>query len=247
MARGSRAIFAPLLLVSGLGCGMRLVARPTNGSNYLEFVSFETLDHEHVLLHWRREDMPLAVYLPKPPDGMFTDGEAVWNAVREGVLEWSDAAGPGLPSFRFVDSLSDADIPITWGGTPSSFEVAHCMYALHYLEHFAVAHVVVYGRFRDGSEADLDYLRLNVAHEMGHALGIGGHSPNPGDVMYPFSGRPQNLDPRHVSDRVVAKIVRNEEISPRSAEGLSERDRETLRLLYARPVGTRIAAPRRVY
>ena len=58
-----------------------------------------------------------------------------------------------------------------------------------------------------------------VLHEMGHALGLGGHSPDPDDIMY--------ASIRHGG-----------------TEGLSERDRNTLTVLYARPVGSRVAGAR---
>jgi predicted Zn-dependent protease len=54
---------------------------------------------------------------------------------------------------------------------------------------------------------------------MGHALGIGGHSPDPGDIMYARA-------------------------SKTASNGLSERDRATLAELYARPIGARVAGGR---
>jgi predicted Zn-dependent protease len=53
-----------------------------------------------------------------------------------------------------------------------------------------------------------------MLHEMGHALGLAGHSPNDRDIM----GDPPRRD----------------------VAGLSSRDRNTPRALYARPIGTRI-------
>jgi predicted Zn-dependent protease len=57
-----------------------------------------------------------------------------------------------------------------------------------------------------------------MLHEMGHALGIWGHSPDPGDTMY-------------------ARVTHE---TPQ----LSDRDRNTLRKLYARPIGSRVAGAR---
>ena len=72
----------------------------------------------------------------------------------------------------------------------------------------------------DGSLADLHNLYAAMLHEMGHALGLGGHSPERADIMYP-------------------RVRRSAE------EGLSRRDRNTLRALYTRPVGARIHGARR--
>jgi predicted Zn-dependent protease len=74
--------------------------------------------------------------------------------------------------------------------------------------------------FFEGAEPSLDTLYATLLHEMGHALGLGGHSPSPADVMYGrvnAAGRPE----------------------------LSERDRTTLRALYARPNGHRVTGPKR--
>ena len=63
-----------------------------------------------------------------------------------------------------------------------------------------------------GQVASADQLAAVVAHEVGHALGVGGHSGDVGDVMYP--------DPR------VARP--------------SARDARTLRYVLHRPVALRL-------
>lgn len=55
----------------------------------------------------------------------------------------------------------------------------------------------------------LDYLRTAVIHELGHALGIWGHSPNPQDTMY------------------FAQV--------RQPQGVSARDVNTLKRIYQQP------------
>jgi predicted Zn-dependent protease len=55
---------------------------------------------------------------------------------------------------------------------------------------------------------------------MGHALGFAGHSPHAADVMYAH-------------------------LNPETRSGLSERDRATLRALYAKPNGHRVTGPKR--
>jgi len=59
-----------------------------------------------------------------------------------------------------------------------------------------------------------------VIHEMGHPLGLAGHSPSTADIMY-----------RSTYDS--------------KAEGLSEADRATLRALYAKPNGYHLAGAKR--
>ncbi len=195
-------------------------ARPPLGPDYLRYVSYEVPVNEHVLLRWPDRDMPLRVHLPRPPTGLFTDADAAAEAVRLGVLGWSDVAGPGLPSFVFVDDASEADIPIVWGAKPTGWFIASCSYRIDALNRrLGVDHLLVTGRWRDGQEAALPQLETAVLHEMGHALGLTGHSPSPTDVMYKY-------------------------VTHESQPVLSNRDRNTLRALYSRPNGARLIGGR---
>ena len=70
-----------------------------------------------------------------------------------------------------------------------------------------------------GQEPALDVIYGTVLHEMGHALGLAGHSPDSDDVMA---------------------------LSVRVGRSLTARDRATLRALYAKPNGHRVTGPKRV-
>jgi hypothetical protein len=120
-----------------------------------------------------------------------------------------------VPSFQFVDDPRDADIRFLWAAQPSGdWYVAYCAYQLDPLtRRFGVEHILVTGRWRDGRLADMHDVYSVVLHEMGHALGLGGHSPDEGDVMYARGS---------------------------GHTGLSERDRATIRKLYAKPIGARV-------
>jgi predicted Zn-dependent protease len=165
--------------------------------------------------------MPLRVHLPSPPDGLFEDPQAVQDSVRDGVLDWTDVAGPGTPSFVFVDSAGESDIPIVWAKEPDGdWYVAYCAWDIDVFQRrFGVSHVIVTGRWGDGRIADIHDVYETVLHEMGHALGIGGHSPDPGDVMF-------------------------WQVSRTATSGLSERDRATLTEIYTRPIGARVVGGR---
>lgn len=160
------------------------------------------------LVHWGKRKMPLAVYLPAPPPGLFEHPEEVEAAVRRGILDWTDVAGPGVPSFEFVDDMGASDIPIVWAENPSGdWYIAFCSYDLNLAQlRMGVTHILVTGRWGDGEVASLEDIHKVTLHEMGHALGLGGHSDDPRDIMYPS--------------------VRSE------ATGLSDADRLTLKKLY---------------
>jgi hypothetical protein len=87
--------------------------------------------------------------------------------------------------------------------------------------------------YRDGSQVPVDQLSYILMHEMGHALGLASHSPNPGDIMYPWT-RPTR--PGSMAESWVV---------PPKGQELTDRDRETLRKLYAKP--NVLGGTRRVY
>ena len=214
-----------LLVIAALATSLLACASREGGhrqtNSYLRRATFEVPVNEHVLLRWPKEKMPLRVHLPAPPIGLFEDPLAIFDSVRDGVLDWTDVAGPGVPSFVFVDSAGDADIPVVWAKEPDGdWYIAFCSWDIQpFARRFGVSHLLVTGRWRDAHEADLHDVYATVLHEMGHALGIGGHSPDQGDIMY-------------------------SRISETATSGLSERDRATLAALYARPIGSRVAGGR---
>jgi predicted Zn-dependent protease len=186
-------------------------AGPMPGDDtFIRLVAVRDSFNDTYLLHWSEREMPLRVYLPRPPEGLFENTEAVYDSVRDGVLDWSNVAAPGVPSFTFVDRHGDANIPITWASAPDGdWYIAFCSYQVNTrMKRFGVEQILVTGRWGDGHEADLHEIYEVVLHEMGHALGLMGHSDDPLDIMYPS-------------------------ISGRSDAGLSERDRRTLQELYA--------------
>ena len=84
---------------------------------------------------------------------------------------------------------------------------------------FGVSRILITGRWNGGRVADLQDVYETVLHEMGHALGLAGHSPDARDIMF-------------------------SSFTTRVVDGLSERDRATLAELYARPIGFRVIGAR---
>jgi predicted Zn-dependent protease len=219
-----RKAVALLVVVAPAALSLACASQPSGSgqaASYLRWATFKVPVNEHVLLRWPKEKMPLRVHLPDPPTGLFEDPRAIFDSVRDGVLGWTDAAGPGIPSFVFVDDAGDADIPIVWAKEPDGdWYIAYCAWDIQpFSRRFGVSQILVTGRWDDAYVADRHEVFATVLHEMGHALGIGGHSPDQGDIMY-------------------------SQISGTATGGLSQRDRATLAALYARPIGTRVAGGR---
>jgi predicted Zn-dependent protease len=207
-----------LTLVAGVvACAGKPADPARDTDNYLRYVAVQMpVGSESILLRWSEKQMPLKVHLPRPPDGLFEDPDGIFDSVKDGVLDWIDVAAPGVPSFVFVGDKGDADIPIVWAAQPDGdWYIAFCAYEGHALtNHFDVSRILVTGRIGAGRVADLHDIYRVMLHEMGHALGLAGHSPSDRDIM----GAPPRPD----------------------VAGLSSRDRNTLKALYARPIGTRI-------
>ena len=217
-----RRTLALALLAGALACAGAAPGPVRKADDYLRFVAVRMpVGSESILLRWPEKQMPLEVHLPRPPDGLFEDPDGIFDSVRDGVLDWTDVAAPGVPSFVFVENKGDADIPIVWAAEPDGgWYIAFCAYEGNLLtKRFAVSHILVTARWGDGRVADLHEVYDTVLHEMGHALGLAGHSPDAGDVMAPRVGG--------------------------SRTGLTDRDRNTLKALYARPIGTRILGAKR--
>ena len=212
------------------------MAQPDDAPDYLRYVAHEAPGNEDVLLRWPKSKMPLRIYLPPAPAAYFDDPEEMTRRSRRGVLDWTDAAGPGLPSFELVETAGEADFPIAWGDRSPDRVVAHCFYDVDLLKRrFGVAQVVVFAKTAQGQPATPLEIYSTLLHEMGHALGLGGHSPNPDDVMYGFIRAPRE-----------GSLLEGRVLAPRRG-GLTDRDRATLRALYARPIGARQPGAKRAY
>jgi hypothetical protein len=142
----------------------------------------EDADGVAATVHWQESDMPLRVFVDAPRrPALHASSAATREAVMDGIRAWEQALQPAYPWFRiaFVDDDSQARIHIRWkrrlGGDR--------------LGQGAIAWVIENGALRvegrleyttqrcEGADfeclLDADDLRLVVAHEFGHSLGLG--------------------------------------------------------------------------
>lgn len=171
---------------------------------------------------WRRDQMPLRVWVPRPPKDLFDDPDALVETVENAIRVWENTVEPGVPSFVFVTKKKESDIPIRWVSRfEDVFKLAEVQrefsptggdFDVRYL---AVGTAAL---LRLGSP--LEALATVIAHETGHALGLFGHSPSPIDAMY-STAHMVNLAP-------------------------SKTDLETIRELYSLEPGAQVSCPRSI-
>lgn len=159
---------------------------------------------------WSANRMPLKIYL-KPGDGVPGYKPGYGQALEAALQDWIRALD-GKMSIEKVDNQNKADIVVKWtndlkeGVNRSEGGDVRYSATAAGIDHADVTLLTL-----DPSPT----VKLNDSlvywislHELGHGLGIVGHSRNPGDIMY-FSA-PQKVDPQ-----------------------LSSRDIQTIRRLYS--------------
>jgi predicted Zn-dependent protease len=125
--------------------------------------------------HW-----PIQVYIAPPPKGALIKPKIWHSAILQSVQDWQ----PYLP-IRLTESQSNADITIS-ANPPQQrsgprVRSAETRFELYVSSQNTLAHRVnIYIR----PNQTIPYISAAARHELGHGLGIWGHSQTPTDVMY---------------------------------------------------------------
>jgi len=196
-------------LVAGLkkelanGTIPRQTKQEVNKENYLG----ELVGH---LTRWPEAKLPIKVYIT-PGTGVAGYQPQYNQVLEESLATWQQAAKNKI-SFKRVDKAADADLVCSWTSDSSSFtnraEAGETTV-------FTNSQGIVKGTIKVLTVAQVaelpltsNRLRQICLHEIGHALGFGGHTRDPQDMMF-FSTRVTDVE-----------------------RGLSPRDITSIRLLY---------------
>lgn len=174
---------AALVALSGCGGGGGTIAPPVNDQLFVpNYVS--SLD---VLLHW--DHLPVRVSFHKPAD-FVTYG---WNATicEDAAAEWNQPGKQALTQVvpygapatdvvvDFVSRTGFTGGPDSTGITNASYNVATHQIVSESIQVTPVKPPILGTGYLSSNDA-----QVTMAHEIGHSLGIQGHSPNPDDLLY---------------------------------------------------------------
>lgn len=162
------------------------------------------------LARWNQSEFPLAIYIkPLPQSAVRFDA---MQLLRKSLIEWSNRTD-GVVSFKEVSSESSAKIIVGWVTTSGELnEDAEAGEARVEQIGGTIKKANVAIDLRNSEKQDFQSaLHTTVLHEIGHCLGLIGHSPRAGDVMY-FT-----------------------ELMSGPTAGLTARDVRTLQLIYSAP------------
>lgn len=158
---------------------------PTD-SDYLAQLQSEEGAHQ-----WARSKIPLKVYIAPSSSARGFNREFV-NIAHNAFITWYEASGKRL-SFEFIDNVALADINVEW--TDGALRLNDDKYERmkagltttqrgndEKIIHSRIQVRTVRAGTRDAEP--LDKIKETCLHEIGHALGLNGHSSNTADIMY---------------------------------------------------------------
>ncbi|PWT94132.1 MAG: hypothetical protein C5B53_13780 [Candidatus Melainabacteria bacterium] len=134
---------------------------------------------------WEEDRMPVKVYVDSgegvPGVDPFSESTA-----KSAFAEW-EKASKGKVRFLYVEKENEADIKFRWTAQVQDLSQAAEGGETRVIPGFGgtrTAKILVLTKKQDGSKVPGPLLRVVCLHEIGHALGMMGHSKNADDIMF---------------------------------------------------------------
>lgn len=188
------------------------IAQIDQGPDYLNRLSAK-------VVHWTHPEQGIKVFI--------ANGASIpnWKPEDQGLVqaaysEWQQAM-EGRVHFEWVSEPDEADTIVSWMERPKAVSSTEAEAKPQELRNgecqtqtaddkLIQDNIVVALNTTEGSPASANSIYNTLLHEIGHSLGMGGHSSNPADILFP-SNRYDDGGRKH----------------------LTQRDIQTVRMLYA--------------
>lgn len=207
------ALLSAALLLSGLsGCGgsgsslPQIDLPPPSDEDYF----YSALLDGQYIIRWSR--MPVRVYIDtsNPPDNWKPEHKVY---VEQALSKWAEASGGAL-SFTAITSLVNPAISVKWVKNrpdPNNPAVIGTTKLTYTSTSIVSMEILLSTSNQAGGPLSDSLMRLVSLHELGHAVGIMGHSDVDTDVMYPILD--SSMSPE-LSERDTATLVKLYGIRP---------------------------------
>ncbi len=189
--RAGRAL-AAAWLVAAAACDSPTIPERTDAYGF-------ALPGPDLVFHWG-PGAEVSVFVADEPTQR---AAALEDAFRAAIGAWATAAPLGEFALRRIASPGAADVVLAWADGPFPVEIGGCLpsnagggattfcltdgqdaFVRYPLAGGASSDVIFLVTISASVASDQALLRRLVSHEMGHALGLFQHSPNPGDLMF---------------------------------------------------------------
>ena len=194
-------------IVAGLEKVKASIPTPAAGDPQTDYLVEVT--NQSGLHRWPSAKMPIKVFIQSGA-GLSGFKPEFDDILRQCFADWA-AASKGLVSFQYVNDPSACDLECSWSDDPRTLsnqaEAGETRVAMNKKTAF-----IVHGSIRlltvplvQALPVTDNRLRTTCLHEIGHALGLTGHTQNPNDIMFFSSHITDNrfeLTPRDVNTLV---------------------------------------------
>lgn len=167
---------------------------------------------------WAAHKIPLKVYIPTEEECRQVKSyrSEYGQALRQAFADWEQASG-GAVKYVFVDNPKDADIDCLWTSDPTKVarpaeggEARVAYDTRNGISHVQIILLTVTPDITDQG-IPINIIKVACLHEIGHSLGLIGHSPDANDVMFcsmPAADQERKLTER--DGRTVAHLYRED-------------------------------------
>lgn len=160
------------------------------GENYIDKVT-----EKGNVFRWQSDSMPLKVYIDKNTKKLEYFNNAFLESAKAAFAEWSKSSNNKI-SFDYSSSIEQANIKVFWqdvfnnklkGSKEGTFYAAGITSPEYKDKDLYAMTITMSTTDPNGKPHTPEAIRKILMHEIGHALGIMGHSEDKNDIMYAYS------------------------------------------------------------